>query len=346
MASTAPSYWCYNCNSVVRVRGGDCILCLDCGAGFVEEMNPHRRSHRHRRHHHHQFPASPENPEPEPILRPRRNRRNGTTGGSHFNPFVVLRRSEERGTYELFYDYGSGSGLRPLPHSMSESLMGSGFNRILEHFIQLDINGFSHPPASKAAIDSLPTIKINFSHVVTDSHCAVCKEPFELNTKAREMPCNHIYHSDCILPWLAIRNSCPVCRHELPPDVAGLLGLSDDDSMGLTIWRQPGGGYAVGRFTGGGRGVAESELPVVYTGMDDAFNVNGGPRRVAWSRSENRTRGRSGVGHALHNFMSFLERFRISSSRFNMEFGFRRSHSHSHSVRLSHRNTHSRAVEV
>lgn len=71
------------------------------------------------------------------------------------------------------------------------------------------------PPAPRPAINALPTVKITQKRLQGELECAVCQEKFELGVKAREMPCKHLYHSDCIVPWLEQHNTCPVCRREL-----------------------------------------------------------------------------------------------------------------------------------
>ncbi|XP_028776164.1 probable E3 ubiquitin-protein ligase RHC2A [Neltuma alba] len=325
MSAGASSYWCYRCSRFVRVRRQDVVVCPDCDSGFVEEIEQMPRpasivDSRPRR-----FPAASmymignNHQNSGRTLRPalRRARRSGGDI-SMVNPVVVLRGSPNRAShdsggghgrgFELYYEDGPGSGLRPLPPNMSEILLGSGIDRLLEQLSQIEMNGISRyepPPVSKAAIDSLPTIEIHESHLATESHCAVCMEPFELGTTARELPCRHIYHSECILPWLALRNTCPVCRQELPADTQNVngpvsghsLSWNDDDNVGLTIWRLPGGGFAVGRFAGGRRSSSDRELPVVYTEMDGGLGNGGEPRRVTWSTTtESRGRDSSGGG--------------------------------------------------
>lgn len=334
-SAETPSYWCYRCNRFVRVWNSDSIVCPDCDGGFLEEIDSPSSQVSPSESRQRRFPAAAmymvgNSDQSAAGPRLRRSRRNGGDR-SPFNPVIVLRgpqdggsgpvsgEGSERSGYELFYDDGGGAGLRPLPASVSEFLLGSGFDRLLDQLSQIEINGLGRseqPPASKAAIESMPTVEITEGHVSTESHCAVCKEPFELGADAREMPCKHIYHSECILPWLSLRNSCPVCRHELPADNQVSPESSrerngpenEEEAVGLTIWRLPGGGFAVGRFSGGRRG-AERELPVVYTEMDGGFNNHGGfPRRVSWGSRSGSSRQSGGLRRALRNFLACFGR--------------------------------------
>nr|BAJ90943.1 predicted protein [Hordeum vulgare subsp. vulgare] len=92
-------------------------------------------------------------------------------------------------------------------------------------FGQLAAEAEHEPPAkggraaAKAAVEGLPTVVVAEADAVRGgAQCAVCKDGIEAGEGARRLPCAHLYHDACILPWLAIRNTCPLCRHELPTD--------------------------------------------------------------------------------------------------------------------------------
>ncbi|KAG4385594.1 hypothetical protein AAZX31_12G123200 [Glycine max] len=42
--------------------------------------------------------------------------------------------------------------------------------------------------------------------------CAICLEDFEPSEEVMLTPCNHMFHEDCIVPWLTSKGQCPVCR--------------------------------------------------------------------------------------------------------------------------------------
>ncbi|PIN25292.1 Anaphase-promoting complex (APC), subunit 11 [Handroanthus impetiginosus] len=304
-----PSYWCYQCTRIVTIGSEEAVVCPHCHGGFIQSVDP--------------TDFSPE--PPRLFVSPRRGLTRRRRNGSSFNPLIVLRSPSESESepppaaggggqrrYELYYDDGAGSGLRPLPSNMSESLLGSGFELMLDRLSQIGFSLWSrpeNPPASKQAVASLPTIEILPSHVDNDAHCAVCTDAFTLGSDAREMPCKHIYHSDCIFPWLNLHNSCPVCRHELPSDdPEGIPGRSD--AVGLTIWRLPGGGFAVGRFVGG----ADGGMPAVYSEVDGSLSLNGGAsREIEWGPWIRRRRG-GGLRRFFGNLGSLFRRVRSRSS--------------------------------
>ncbi|KAL1196750.1 E3 ubiquitin-protein ligase RING1 [Cardamine amara subsp. amara] len=93
------------------------------------------------------------------------------------------------------------------------------YEMLFEQFADAEISVLGLPPTSKSFMKNLPIVRVegeNDDGVV----CAVCKEEMNIGNKAVQLPCNHKYHSECIVPWLRVRNTCPVCRYELPTDDA------------------------------------------------------------------------------------------------------------------------------
>lgn len=51
--------------------------------------------------------------------------------------------------------------------------------------------------------------------------CAVCLEDFEPREEVMLTPCSHMFHEDCIVPWLTSKGQCPVCRFVICERVRG-----------------------------------------------------------------------------------------------------------------------------
>lgn len=216
VTSNAPQqYFCYQCNRTVSITPSSDLVCPNCNSGFVEEV---------------------ENPIPQPFsfsyefggddLPSLFGGRSPFGDVDAFNPLVFLQnyiqtlRAGGANVQFVIDNSGSGDPFRlPSNLNLGDYFFGPGLEQLIQHLAENDPNRYGTPPASKSAIEGLPNISVTEELLASDSsQCAVCKDTFELRESAKQMPCKHIYHSDCILPWLELHNSCPVCRYELPTD--------------------------------------------------------------------------------------------------------------------------------
>jgi hypothetical protein len=52
----------------------------------------------------------------------------------------------------------------------------------------------------------------------TDICCSICLEGYEESSTIRQLKCSHLFHKDCIDPWLLKESyKCPVCRNDTLP---------------------------------------------------------------------------------------------------------------------------------
>lgn len=93
------------------------------------------------------------------------------------------------------------------------------YEMLIGHFAENDNTTVGRPPTSKSVVKNLQLVALTQEDVDKDNAlCAVCKDEMTTGQQAMQLPCTHRYHGDCIIPWLGIRNTCPVCRYELPTD--------------------------------------------------------------------------------------------------------------------------------
>uniref|UniRef100_A0A146MDJ9 RING-type E3 ubiquitin transferase n=1 Tax=Lygus hesperus TaxID=30085 RepID=A0A146MDJ9_LYGHE len=82
---------------------------------------------------------------------------------------------------------------------------------------QMDTTG--PPPLAKEKINEIPTVVISKDQVDINLQCSVCWEDFKIDEQVRKLPCEHVYHENCIIPWLELHGTCPICRKTLADDV-------------------------------------------------------------------------------------------------------------------------------
>lgn len=178
------SFWCHSCQQeFLQNVNSENYLCTSCNSPLVEEIeagNPHPGEFQSER---------PARTYSYTTVRTIRHTPNG----------VVYIHEEVRPSSQFFPLY-----IFPRPQYFTTNL-----DSIIEMISRNDPNHYGAPPAQEQAINSLQKLK------GVQGECPVCQEHFEQQAELRKMPCGHTFHENCLVTWLKMHNTCPVCRYSL-----------------------------------------------------------------------------------------------------------------------------------
>jgi hypothetical protein len=108
---------------------------------------------------------------------------------------------------EIFSFYKTRLGLPAMDLSSWNAYAEYARHRYNSDFIVADDDHIPPFPASEAAIGALPKRKVD-----ENVECHICLSDID---EATVLPCNHLFHEECICKWLRMHSTCPDCRQSI-----------------------------------------------------------------------------------------------------------------------------------
>ncbi|KAM7509584.1 hypothetical protein LguiA_020037 [Lonicera macranthoides] len=72
---------------------------------------------------------------------------------------------------------------------------------------------YSCSSSSTGNIEATTAESLYMSKVTAVGACTICMDGFQSsNGIGKQVPCAHVYHHTCIVKWLSLHHSCPLCR--------------------------------------------------------------------------------------------------------------------------------------
>nr|XP_017225307.1 PREDICTED: E3 ubiquitin-protein ligase RING1-like [Daucus carota subsp. sativus] len=211
----------------------------------------------------------------------------GYHGGTEFDRGYHVGNSRAGGANFQFVFQNHPSGGEGLPSNLVDFFMGQGLEKLIQELAENDPDRYGTPPASRTAVEGLPDVVVDDKLLGSDSaQCAVCQDDFEKDMVVKQMPSKHVYHSECLLPWLELHNSCPVCRYELPSDdpdyenrARGIAASGgENDASGNVRFGSPGSQTDTGDDEEGGqfRSFVERTFSIMFRPRNSGTDNSGG----------------------------------------------------------------------
>ena len=158
--------------------------------------------------------------------------RMGNMNNTSGSPNVIIRRIITNGNSPNFGDnMGNPDFLNNFFNNNNTSGMGRimipisftgnrGRQNDLNEMIENMLHYTRENPTDAAIVSELPETKIDdIKKLDKDKqNCVICMEDFKNGDKTTNLPCLHMFHTNCIQSWLKTQNTCPICKFKLTPN--------------------------------------------------------------------------------------------------------------------------------
>jgi hypothetical protein len=145
---------------------------------------------------------------------------------------------------------------------------------------------------SAILISDIPVVKYNKDEMEkgqddTESSegidCAVCLDTLDEGDEVRKLSCNHLFHKECIDPWLLDHHNCPLCKD----DICAPRHLTERrESVGSNDFMMDMTEMATGGSDGVVNGMVEVNLNLDEYVVVNGTNVrDGNPNSYEWEWS-------------------------------------------------------------
>jgi len=149
-----------------------------------------------------------------------------STNSATSSPLISSSTSRSRGVLLLIVTVpNNGNNSNFSSDAVSDESFHDVLNLLMQSFIPR-----GPPPTKITFVESLPLVTIDSELQNAYIRCPVCLMDYDIEEEVLKLPCNHIYHKECIKTWLKQANTCCVCRHELPKEEEETIEKKQDNS--------------------------------------------------------------------------------------------------------------------
>eukprot|EP00040_Diaphanoeca_grandis_P032391 m.196146 g.196146 ORF g.196146 m.196146 type:complete len:510 (+) comp32608_c0_seq1:485-2014(+) len=80
---------------------------------------------------------------------------------------------------------------------------------------------------------------VEYKETEEEEPCAICLEPLETGSEVRVLWCKHLFHVECIDPWLLNRQTCPLCKDNVLQRAEDMADMNEDPQISKLVGTTP-----------------------------------------------------------------------------------------------------------